>query len=335
MPSVFLCHASEDKLQVEPMQLALANSGCEVFFDQESLPPGGDYHARIREAIKRCDVFVFVASSASVAAGKFTLSELKFARERWPSPINRVLPVALAGMKPNELPQYLQAVTILGVSGNAAAEVRAAVEVMLKELARQKRRSRLVWTLPAVLLIVAGIGTWWPQQKAETGSEDAVLVGEPRVIASRDEAVRILSSDQYSAIDQLRTDPARAAQMFSDNFVAVDAWLAKHSGDVELMTLAGYAAKNIFASTEEQLLPRARAEYLARAERMFQQALDLSPQDASAINGLGNVRYYQGNLGAAISLHEKALQLQPDYQAAKHDLELVKRSKKNQQPLAR
>lgn len=146
MPSVFLCHASEDKPLVEPMQLALASAGCEVFYDQESLPPGGDYQARIREAIQRCDLFVFVASPASIKPGKFTLTELKFARERWPSPVKRVLPVAVGGLKLNELPSYLQAATVLTVSGNAAAEVRAAVEAMLKELKPQKPK-RLAVTL--------------------------------------------------------------------------------------------------------------------------------------------------------------------------------------------
>ena len=146
MPSVFLCHASEDKPVVEPMQLALASAGCEVFYDQESLPAGGDYHARIRDAIQRCDVFVFVASPASITPGKFTLTELKFARERWPSPVKRVLPVAIGGLKPNDLPKYLQAATVLTISGNPAAEVRAAVEGMLIELKSRKPR-RLAVTL--------------------------------------------------------------------------------------------------------------------------------------------------------------------------------------------
>ncbi len=140
MPSIFLCHASEDKAQVEPMQLALANAGCDVFYDQQSLPAGSDYHERIQWAIKRCDVFVFVASPASLTAGRFTLTELKFARERWPSPVDHVLPVVLQGTKPTELPQYLQATTALCITGNPAAEVRASLEAMLGKLQRRKRR---------------------------------------------------------------------------------------------------------------------------------------------------------------------------------------------------
>ena len=94
------------------------------------------------------------------------------------------------------------------------------------------------------------------------------------------------------------------------------------------MTLAGYAAKNVYAQTEEQLLPTARAEYLARAERMFQQALNLSPNDAGAVNGMGNVRFYQGNFDAALAMHRRALELEPGYCAAKNDLKLVQKKKR-------
>jgi formylglycine-generating enzyme required for sulfatase activity len=131
MASVFLCHASEDKHVVEPMQLALASAGYKVFYDELSLPPGGDYHARIRLAIRQCDIFVFIGSKSSIAAGKYTLTELKFARERWASPVKHVLPVSIGGTSPSDFPAYLQAATVLVASGNAAAEVRAAVEGML------------------------------------------------------------------------------------------------------------------------------------------------------------------------------------------------------------
>lgn len=149
MSSVFLCHANEDKLFVEPIQLALASAGYEVFFDERSYPPGGDYQARIKAAIDKCDIFVFVASAASIVSGKYTLTELKFARERWPSPVNRVLPVVIGDLKPKELPIYLQATTVLMVSGNIAAETRAAVEKMF---------SIHKFRIPKVLAISLSIG---------------------------------------------------------------------------------------------------------------------------------------------------------------------------------
>lgn len=47
----FLSYASEDRPLAEEIQLALAGAGHEVFFDRESLPAGGDYHARIKASV--------------------------------------------------------------------------------------------------------------------------------------------------------------------------------------------------------------------------------------------------------------------------------------------
>ena len=165
MSSVFICHASEDKPVVEPIALALVNAGCRVFYDEQSLPAGGDYQGRIEAAIADCDVFVFIASAVSTAPERFTLSELKFARQRWPSPVDRVLPVAIGGISAAALPPYLQAVTIFTASGNVAAEVRNEVEGMLR---RQRGKGRR-WVPAAVLgVAVLGVGGFAYQRMASS-----------------------------------------------------------------------------------------------------------------------------------------------------------------------
>ena len=50
---------------------------------------------------------------------------------------------------------------------------------------------------------------------------------------------------------------------------------------------------------------------------------------------MGNVRFYQGNVDVAIALHKQALELQPDYPAAKHDLELVQSFRRERNPSSR
>jgi hypothetical protein len=187
MSSVFLCHASEDKPFVEPIQLALANAGCKVFYDQQNLPPAGDYQAQIRAAICRCNVFVFLASTVSIRPGRFTLTELKFARERWPSPVGRVLAVATAEIRPADLPSYLQAATVLTVSGNAAAEVRAAVEGMLRELRfKYLRRWGIALALGGVVLMATIV--------AYRQSEQVHLPPQPPNVASTASAPQIAPS---------------------------------------------------------------------------------------------------------------------------------------------
>jgi hypothetical protein len=151
MRTIFICHASEDTHFAERIQLALLGAGYEVFFDEQSLPPGGDYHARIERAIRTCDLFIFLITSSSIAPGKFTMTELKFARERWPSPVGRVLAINIQGLPASEIPAYLTAGTILSVAGNVASEVRASVEQMLP--ATRNRRLRIA--IPIVLGVAA------------------------------------------------------------------------------------------------------------------------------------------------------------------------------------
>lgn len=160
MSRIFLCHASEDKPIAETIQLALAGAGHEVFYDEHSLPPGGDYHDRIHSAIKKCDLFVFVASPASTTPGRSTLSEMSFARARWPSPVGQVLPVVIGGLGPQALPAYLQATTVLEPKGNLATEVRQAVQALLASRRRAQRRAKLAFAgLCAVLL--SAVGALW------------------------------------------------------------------------------------------------------------------------------------------------------------------------------
>ncbi len=56
--------------------MALRGAGHSVFFDRASLPPGGEFHARIRAAVLRCDAFVFLVSPHSVMKGGCARTEL-------------------------------------------------------------------------------------------------------------------------------------------------------------------------------------------------------------------------------------------------------------------
>ncbi len=167
MHKVFLCHASEDKPVAERIELALSTAGYRVFYDEQSLPPGGDFHARIEQAILECDLFIFLISASSIAVGKFTLTELKFARKRWPSPIGRVLPVNLQNLPTKEIPAYLTAATLLTVAGNPASEVRAAVESMFAAAPRRNLR-RIALAIAVVLLALALSLTVWRFRRGPT-----------------------------------------------------------------------------------------------------------------------------------------------------------------------
>lgn len=66
---ISLSYASEDQELAEDIQLALSGAGHDVFFDEASLPPGGDYRARIAHAVKDADIFIFLISPNSVEPG--------------------------------------------------------------------------------------------------------------------------------------------------------------------------------------------------------------------------------------------------------------------------
>jgi len=148
---IFISYASEDRRRVEEAALALQADGHEVFFDRTSLAGGDDYNAIIRERIADADLFVFMITASSLEEGSYTLTELRMAREKWPTPVGHVLPVLLEPCDIEEIPAYLRGVTFFEPEGDLAAELAA-------HLAKSPgRRTPLV--LIAAVLVLAIVAT--------------------------------------------------------------------------------------------------------------------------------------------------------------------------------
>ena len=156
---IFISYASEQRANAEEIALALRAEGHRPFFDRTALPEGEAYNARIREAVRDCDLFLFLVSPESISAGRYTLTELGFAEEKWRSPAGRVLPVMVRPTDSAAVPAYLRAVVILRPAGNVPAEVVAAVERLSKPAWRRALR-RYAIPLAAVALIGVGVGAW-------------------------------------------------------------------------------------------------------------------------------------------------------------------------------
>jgi hypothetical protein len=150
---IFLSHASEQRADADRLAIALRARGYTVFLDADDLPPGSDYQSRIEHAIADCDLFCFLISPQSVAAKRFTLSELSIARRRWPNPAGHVLPLMVDKVPMDDVPAYLRAVSILQPEGDLVADVLPAVEGM-----RPVRRwpSWAPWAAGAAALVVFG-----------------------------------------------------------------------------------------------------------------------------------------------------------------------------------
>ena len=136
---IFLSYASEDRPVAEQIALALGAQGHDVFFDREDLPPGDDFHGRIRRAIEGSDQFVFLISPHALDKGSYTLNELEIAQKTWRHPARRVLPVLLSDARIDQLPNYLKSVTVLQTDGNVPAMVADAIH----RIGRSRRRTLL------------------------------------------------------------------------------------------------------------------------------------------------------------------------------------------------
>jgi tRNA A-37 threonylcarbamoyl transferase component Bud32 len=126
--NIFLSYASDRRDIAEQVYFALISAGYKVFFDRDSLPGGDDYHKRIRKSVEDSEAFVFLISPKSVAEGSYTRTELKYAREKWSDPRQRILPVMIEPTEFQQIPNYLKSVAILKPEGSVPAEVTAALE---------------------------------------------------------------------------------------------------------------------------------------------------------------------------------------------------------------
>ncbi len=214
---IFLSYASEDRASADAIRLALQGEH-DVFFDREDLPPGGEYHARIRRGIEESDLVIFLVSPKTLDAGSYTLNEIAIAEKKWPSADGRVLPVLLERVNAKELPAYLASVTFLETPGNLPAAVADAVY----RIARERRGKRLRTMLPIAVIcaLAAAAAVWYWAGRGDspmrTGSDGAPAVRVPGGNFT-------FGDDEVSPLRQLYVDP-----FYIDRFEVTTARYAKY-----------------------------------------------------------------------------------------------------------
>ena len=144
---IFISYSSKYRDLVERLRLALVAEGHEPFVDRAELEPGQPFDEELREAIDDCDLFVYLVSPESVAAGSYALAELGLVQTRWQHPRGRVLPVKLAPTPLASVPPYLKAVTMFEPQGDPVPGIVAAIA----RLAPGRRR--LLWLAAAAALL--------------------------------------------------------------------------------------------------------------------------------------------------------------------------------------
>ena len=224
--SIFISYATPQRAQADEIAQVLKNAGHHVFFDRESLVASVDYNDRIRRAIERADRFIFLASRESLSPGRFTMTELQFARERWPSAGGHVLPVVVdPTIRVEDLPVYLRSVHAMVAQGNMAAEVAAAIHKTRKVGVFCKTVT--IFSVAAVTAAGVAIGMIRPPtdvavlpiQKIQFRS----TVEPPRRDATPDTRPWIDSPVTITVMPlayQHRTDPGRRARILSETLSA-------------------------------------------------------------------------------------------------------------------
>lgn len=152
---IFLSYASQDREPVHSIYLALRDQGHKVFFDRGDLPAGEEYHNRIRQAIEKSTLFLFIISPDTVDADSYTLTELHIAAKARV----KLLPVVLRATDMELIPVAARAVTLHMPVGNVPASVAAEVHRIARER-WHKRLQRASFGL-ALLGILCGIWYWY------------------------------------------------------------------------------------------------------------------------------------------------------------------------------
>lgn len=151
---IFLSYSSVDKHTAETLAIALRQAKHEVFFDKSDLPAGESFDDRIREAIFRCDLFLFLVSPRAVSDGTYARTELKLVQSKWGSPGGRVLTVMLSPVDDSELPPYLRSVTYLRPEGNVVAETLHRIDEITRDARRRGRRRAYLSAVIAMSLVL-------------------------------------------------------------------------------------------------------------------------------------------------------------------------------------
>ena len=140
----------------------------------------------------------------------------------------------------------------------------------------------------------------------------------------RNKLVRELTQAQRVALNRIQEgNLGEAFKLITQNERNINSALESFPNDVDLLVLLGYELKNKYMSSNGIQSGETRKKYLLDAYRLFKQAIQIDSRNASAYNGAGNIMYFLGRYDDAIRQYDKALNLDSNYSAARHDRQLA------------
>jgi formylglycine-generating enzyme required for sulfatase activity len=134
---------------------------------------------RIRRAIEKSQLLLFLLSPDSVDAGSYTLTELGIAQKVWRHPAGKVLPVVIRPVPLDRIPPYLKAVTLFEPEGNPAATVADTVHRIGLARRRQLVGNVMKGVAAVTILCIGGYVYWKRTTRLTTGKDGAPAVVVP------------------------------------------------------------------------------------------------------------------------------------------------------------
>lgn len=265
-----------------------------IFEDVESLRPGEKWMDAIREEIQRCDVFLVLIGPS------------------WLEPIDDQ---GLRRIDNNE--------DVLRVEVGEALNAHCAIIPVLVGGTNMPSKEELPDSIAALTEYQAfelGEERW--------NSDVEELIEQLReLIQPTRRAVSLNALQQEAYQMQLRclelldqnNDPAGALECAQKMSRLLDRNLPLFPNDPYLKVCRGFSLKNEARALSRLNRAAESGEALGEAEQVFRTMRSENPRDAAAWNGSGSVAALRRDYKAALVYINKALEIQPDYEAALHD----------------
>jgi catechol 2,3-dioxygenase-like lactoylglutathione lyase family enzyme len=281
--AAFISHASQDRRAAERIEQALGKD--RVWFDRSDIRLGALLGRELLSNIQKSRTIVLVWSESAARS--------PWVQTEWLSAVNLGKPVIPVALDDTPAPQAL--------ANTLRASLRRRPAAALAELARSVEHA----------------------DPLERSVAQAMRLPD----AARDAAIDDVARRQREMFDTWADKglaSARTAQRRLDRPMA--ALVRRYPFDSRAAALWAYHAKNgVLLEHDAEIAAGIRVtdDRLNDARWRFLKALWLDPFDASALNGLGTIAWFDHDLDTAECFVQAALRQEPNYAEALHDLDLI------------
>jgi len=153
--NIFISFAKEQKEIADKLATTLNSQGHKVLYVIKNFPNASSDLDRVRKAIEKAQLFIFLVSPESIKKGSSTLSELSIARHRWRTPKDKVMAIMASSVELSTLPQFLQTLDVIKPAGELVSEVTNTLYFKYK----RKKRITIASTIIAGIVLISLIIT--------------------------------------------------------------------------------------------------------------------------------------------------------------------------------